>query len=255
MTRFVSLLFILLMCAQGWCSAGPLQEDGSLLSAGNVETTMRDIVETGDLAKVKALVEKNPSLAKVPGGMQRAVMLNRLDIVKYLLSKGADVNVNLGNGETPLMQSCGRGDSLYNITEFLIDQGASVKKKDDWGRSVLVYAIRGCEGSPEMARSTPPTLEIIKLLFSKGAQVNTADKGGMTPLMADIQGEPGLANCNPVIVKLLMEQGADVNARDEKGRTAIAIALDYKTRWSKDSPDFAKRVDECILLLRKAGAK
>ena len=60
----------------------------------------------------------------------------------------------------------------------------------------------------------------VKLLVSKGADVNEKDYNGETPLMAGVQSAD-----KPVeITKYLIEKGADVNAKDNKGRTALMMA-------------------------------
>lgn len=45
-----------------------------------------------------------------------------LDLVKYLISKGADVNIRDDNGETALTKALNK--KCYNIAEFLISKGA-----------------------------------------------------------------------------------------------------------------------------------
>ncbi len=255
MIRFITtFFFILFFLCRGTCSAGPLQDGGFLTASKDTETTLMNTVNTGDLAKVKALIEKNPSLAKEPVGMLRAVIKNRIDIVNYLLSKGADVNAYMDPKETVLMSSCRLGDSHFKMTEYLLAQGASVQAKNYSGDSVLVYAIRGCFQSIEAGEKSSPPYETIKLIISKGVAANSANDRGETPLMAEIRGWAGCFGCNPAVVKLLLENGADVNARNKNGMTALTIALESRKSVSSDKI-LIKRVDDCILLLKKAGAK
>src|SRR2546425_378857 len=55
----------------------------------------------------------------------------------------------------------------------------------------------------------------VEALLRRGAQVNSKDEDGATPLMhASINGDPGL-------VKVLLEKGADPNARNKAGATAL----------------------------------
>ncbi|MGV8121453.1 MAG: ankyrin repeat domain-containing protein [Candidatus Xenobiia bacterium LiM19] len=253
MKRFITLLSILLILCAGICSADQMQQGGSLALSDD-ETKVMNAVESGDLAKVKALIEKSPSLAKLPIVMLRAVIGNRIDIVKYLLSKGADVNADLNSSETAVIVSCHQGDSHLKMTQYLISQGASLEKKSNNGNSVLMFAIRGCFQSIEGGEKSSPPFETIKLLLSKGVSVNSANDRGETPLMLEIKGWAGCFGCNPAIVKLLMEKGADVNARSKEGKTVLTYAAEIRKTVSSEK-NLTKRVDDCILLLKKAGAK
>lgn len=254
MKRFITLLSILLILCAGICSAGQMQQGGSLAASEDVEKTVMNAVDSGDIAKVKALIEKDPSLAKLPIAMLRAVIGNEIDIVKYLLSKGADVNADLNSSETAVIVSCHKGDSHLKMTQYLISQGASLEKKGYNGNSVLLFAIRGCFQNIEGGKRSSPTYETIKLLLSKGVPVNSANDRGETPLMLEIKGWAGCFGCNPAIVKLLLEKGADVNARSNEGKTVLTYAAEIRKTVTSDK-NLAKQVDDCILLLKKAGAK
>src|SRR5262249_15829641 len=76
---------------------------------------------------------------------------------------------------------------------------------------------------------------IVKAIISKGADLNSKDNHGNTPLMhAATYG-------NVPAAKLLISKGADVNAKDERGRTALTIAEGRKN-------------NDLVKLLEKAGA-
>ncbi len=75
------------------------------------------------------------------------------------------------------------------------------------------------------------------LLIKHGADVNSRDKEGATPLHSSI------FTGNIEIVKLLLNHGAKINARDNKGLTPLTLASKRGER--------AKRVVE-ILKLRGA---
>ena len=66
-------------------------------------------------------------------------------------------------------------------------------------------------------------LEYIKRAIERGANVNSYDDNGITPLM--VASEIGQID----IVKFLIEHGADVNSYDEDGYTAIMKASDFNS--------------------------
>ena len=61
--------------------------------------------------------------------------------------------------------------------------------------------------------------EILSRLIQEDANVNAADKNGVTPLMyvADY------SHLSPGVLRVLIENGTDVSVKDKQGR----IALDY----------------------------
>jgi len=75
-----------------------------------------------------------------------------------------------------------------------------------------------------------------------GADVNAADQGGTTPLIAAAPDDDWPAPTDPKLMALLIEHGANVNAIGNNGCTALMGASFYG--------DF-----EVVKLLLKAGAK
>jgi len=64
------------------------------------------LAASGDLNKVKSLVEANPDVVKQRGDKQRTMLHaaasnNQTAVVSYLLQKGADPTISDDNGETP----------------------------------------------------------------------------------------------------------------------------------------------------------
>jgi ankyrin repeat protein len=92
-----------------------------------------------------------------------------LEAVKYIVSKGADVNAkseggsDIPSGVTPLHFAA--EDHGIEVVEFLISQGADVNAKADTG---LVTGI-----TPLHLGIMTGNIEIVKLLVSKGANVHT----------------------------------------------------------------------------------
>ena len=88
------------------------------------------------------------------------------EIVKVLVSAGADLDLADSTGGTALMSACITGKS--QTVMYLIFAGCDVNLTADDGLSALHWA------------KTP---EVAKLLLKNGADVNAKDNLGVTPLM------------------------------------------------------------------------
>ena len=109
------------------------------------------------------------------------------DVIRALLTAGADPNVATDDLTTPLMMAAGLG---Y--------------------RSYQPHTARG--------RPSPQVEEAVKVLVEAGADVNSENEADFTALHA-----AAFRGLNEV-VEYLVAQGADINARDFRGRTAFRIA-------------------------------
>lgn len=92
----------------------------------------------------------------------------------------------------------------------LIESGADVEARDEFGRTCLVIA---CSHG---------NLEIVKLLVAHGANVNNAATDGTTPLLAATTS--GSMNARE-IKQLLLAKGAAFSVRNKTGKTALESAL------------------------------
>lgn len=82
-------------------------------------------------------VEKDQSLYLTP--LHLAVKLNRYKIASLLLSKGANVNIELDNGYTPLHLASIYGNPL--IAELLIQNAVNINAVDNFNRTALHLAV------------------------------------------------------------------------------------------------------------------
>ena len=105
-----------------------------------------DAVRNGDLAKVKELVEKDPQLVKEKKYPTRSTNgspstllhvageLDNVEIAKYLIEKGADVNALDGLSLTPIMYS------EINVAKLLIEKGADINFiSPNWSTLTLLF--------------------------------------------------------------------------------------------------------------------
>jgi len=97
-----------------------------------------------------------------------AIQNNDLMAVKELIDSGADVNAKREYGENPLQYAAWKGHT--EIAAFLIERRADVNARDRFRRVPLHFAARW------------GNIEVAKLLIEKGADVDVKDVEGDTPL-------------------------------------------------------------------------
>lgn len=103
-------------------------------------------------------------------------------------------------------------DGCVDRVRAALDAGASVGgEPGQWTPLHAACEYDWCE----------PNQDIIKLLLSRGAQLEARDSKGRTPLLVAVQ-VPGL--CTDDSVLALLEAGANIAARDNDGRTVMHCA-------------------------------
>jgi ankyrin repeat protein len=134
-----------------------------------------------------------------------AVRAGNADIVKFLISKGADVNIKDIYGQTPIQIAPHIGNAEVVIQ--LVSKGAEINIKNSIGRTPLHDTVYHNQ------------FQIVKYLVSQGAEINTKDIRSKTPL------HDGVINNNVEISKYLITKGADVNVKDGDGKTSLHYAV------------------------------
>ena len=74
-------------------------------------------------------------------GSMPAACGGHLDVVKFLIDKGADVKAKDNTGRTALTYAALRGN--LDVVKFLIEKGLDVKARDKVGRTVLDECCQG----------------------------------------------------------------------------------------------------------------
>ncbi|XP_076377871.1 uncharacterized protein LOC117226539 [Megalopta genalis] len=96
--------------------------------------------------------------------LQRAAQLGNLEMVKFLVNKGAYVNAKTNNEISALHFATEFGD--WKIVKFLVENGANVNARTNNGYSVLHFAVENGH------------LKIVRLLIKNGARVNARTNDG-----------------------------------------------------------------------------
>lgn len=116
-----------------------------------------DAVKEGNLTKVKELIENNNEVLNARNTNQStplhiAVSVSNIEIAKYLIEKGADLNSTNAYQWTPLFFA-----KNGEMAKLLIDSGANVNSLDNVKWSVLMQT---------------ETLDAAKVLIENGADIN-----------------------------------------------------------------------------------
>jgi uncharacterized protein len=138
----------------------------------------------------------------------------RLKIAELLIAKGANVNGGDDMGETSL-HSCSFW-GYADIVKLLITKGADVNAKNKYNGGTPLFSTVGHEGSRISE-------EIVLVLLKNGADVNAKEENsGFTPL------HYAAKNGNTKVLKILISHGAKINAEGDKGETPLSEALKSK---------------------------
>jgi len=184
-------------------------------------------------------------LLGTPNALLAAVASGKVDVVKSLLAKGANIDEADHDGTTPLMLA---SEDSANMVEALLAAGAHVDSVDARGRSALyrasaagkVDAIRllldrqaninqraSDLSTPLLEAVTHARLDAARMLIEHGADVNLGDSNSTTPLMAAAKTSPDIQNPADFIT-LLLKHGAKRGLKDSRGRIAFQLAIESK---------------------------
>ena len=124
---FLSLFFFLLGCSTG-------NDNEQLFDAirNRQDDAFKEILQTGnvDLEPPRQKFRVNKPLAY-------AAAYGNLEMVKLLVERGADLDGETAYGDVPIMEALERGNDV-EIAKYLIIKGADVNKPNDFGVSSFI---------------------------------------------------------------------------------------------------------------------
>jgi len=225
-------LFVFVLGTPARCADGPARC-----------ANFHDAVREGEVASVRALLEKNPDLLDTLDKAGRtplnvACLEAWSEVAELLLAKGADLNIADSEGNKPIHNAARAGD--MDIVEMLAAKGADVNERTPDGDTPVIWA------------ASAKRFVVVEILIDLGAKADVQNKTGWSPLLyATIHGseycarvllengaDPDVANNEGVrplhsaasfgrrkIAGMLLEHGATVDARNAQGETPLSWAL------------------------------
>lgn len=167
-------------------------------------------IKNNKLEKVKALVRKGANFQKKnkygDSYLDECAYVGYIDIVKYFVEEvGFSVYMKNNDGRTPLFHAADGGH--VNVVQYLVEKGAKVNQKDSIGVTPIFLAAakghlkvieflvqKGAAVNIKEYRGYTPLhlavnyrhLDVIKVLVENGADISSKSQSGKTPLdMAD----------------------------------------------------------------------
>ncbi len=225
-----------------------------LTSTGDLEYKLLEASKSGEIEIVRTILNSHPHLVNcrdVDGRQSTplhfAAGYNRLDVVDFLLSRGADPHAKDKGGlglfafkflfsttslililkfveSVPLHNACSYGH--YEVSELLVKKGSNVNATDLWKFTALHEA------------AAKGKYDIVKLLLRHGASVDKKNRDGNTcrdlcregdqDIIDLLTGDAALLDASKKghlnrVMKILTPE--NVNCRDSQGRNSTPLHL------------------------------
>ena len=173
---------------------------GAALLTAAADTRVIDAVRRGDVAGVRALIQKKASVAVAEAdgttALHVAVTNDQIEIVQALLKAGAQPNAVTRYGITPLALAATNGNP--GVVAALLEAGANPNAANPDGETVLMDAARS------------GNVAVVDRLIAAGANVNALDSWRGETAVMRAAGEN-----HADVVKRLAAAKADLNVRSK----------------------------------------
>ena len=137
-----------------------------------------------------------------------------MEMIKFLLDNGADINGFSAYDETPLIYAIGNGQQ--EAAKYLVEAGGDVNLSSSFGATPFIGAVSSGD------------IELATLMLKKGADVNRhyleLNSNATAGDTADRPLEGAIKSGRPELVALLLKSGADVSLKGEGGMTMLDAA-------------------------------
>jgi ankyrin repeat protein len=200
-------------------------------------------IKSGNLNEVQKLISSNQHIVdsldeRGNTPLMSAIGLKNIEITKYLIAEGSNINFKNKSGNTPLHLAADR--NLIDVVNLLLEKGSEINAANNYQMTPLFSAIErnnvdvarilldhsanvnfnspvfGCPIHRVIYVRSP---ELLNLLLTKKVKLEAKDANGKTALhLAGMLGRSELAN-------ILINNGAELNSKDKKGITPLHYAI------------------------------
>ncbi len=181
--------------------------------------------------------------------------LTSLDLVRALVSRGADVNARYEHGGTSRGKFTTAGSTPFlfaartadlPLMQLLAELGADITLTNRDGCPPLLAAagVGALEGGDEAPGTEAETIAAVEWLLERGADINTVDKNGETVMHGAAYHDWSK------LVPLLVARGADIavwNRENRWGWTPLVIATGYRPGNFRPEPDTIAALHKTML--------
>ena len=197
---------------------------------GNGDSLLHHAVEQDDFKLVKQCIQFKADVNKVDNYGDTALFFCKsIEIAKFLVDNGADVNILNIDGDTAVVGLYYRRNSdiikyLAGITNLDIECGK-------YNPSTLLQ---------KMISGEEKDLSLFKIVISRTKDINRVNKSPRSYLM-----NAALNNKCLDVIKFLIGPGIDLYLRDRDGKNFYDLAFKYvQNEIRKNYPEFMKRKDK-----------
>jgi len=163
-----------------------------------------EAAKKGDLQTVKTILSKEPSKLDATDknnytSLHWACMRAHWDVVKYLIERGADLNVVGGDGGTQINWAVHHDN--VPIIKLMVEKGAKLNIRNQWGMTELHTAIwRG-------------NINVVECLLDNGSDPNIKTNEGWTAM------HYAYRSGHDNVIAMLKKRGLSMTEKDNMGRT------------------------------------
>ena len=217
-----------------------------------------NLPDTSGMAVLYAAVDMNTP-AEIYGRPNRksTSTISALDLMKILLTHGANVNVQLrtatvqrahtpgdgllGAGATPLMRAARTGDAA--AIRILLEHGADPAMTTNNHTTALMFAAGNGRGTGVFQKDIGTERDMfnaVQVLVERSVDVNAANDNGQTAMHF-------AAQVSDDIVRYLAAHGAVLDAKDKQGHTPADLALGIGARGRAGGPPPVRQETAALL--------
>lgn len=157
----------------------------------------------------------------------------RVELAKFLLLHGANVQAATEDGLTALHMTAIRGD--IELMSVLLAHGDDVGTTTKTGQTVLHFACAYSRGPGSRRWPSRDGMSLpehsIRFLLDQGADVNAKDDWGVTPLLCLLRWVLETTNWTTKAINLLLERGADLEAKAHGDDRTVRSYIDQSEGW------------------------